>query len=201
MKSAFDRAARRWDSDPVKVERAQAVAQAIRGQVPFQENMRALEYGCGTGLLSFALQPFPGRMTLSDSSPGMLQQLRRKIRTSRLDNMHPLQLDLSTDPLPAERYDLVYLLMTLHHIPDTRRILRVFFELLEPGGRLCIADLDREDGAFHGPGFEGHPGFERRTLQVLLAQTGFERAAFQTVYELERAARFYSLFLAVARKP
>jgi ubiquinone/menaquinone biosynthesis C-methylase UbiE len=201
MKSAFDRAARHWDSDPVKVERAQAVAQAIRVQVPFQENMRALEYGCGTGLLSFALQPFPGRMTLSDSSPGMLQQLRRKIRTSRLDNMHPLQLDLSTDPLPAERYDLVYLLMTLHHIPDTRRILQAFFELLEPGGRLCIADLDREDGSFHGPGFDGHPGFERGELQALLAQAGFERAAFQTVFELGRAGRVYSLFLAVARKP
>ena len=48
-----------------------------------------------------------------------------------------------------ERFDLVYTLMTLHHIPDTAKILGSFQALLQPGGVLCIADLDKEDGSFH----------------------------------------------------
>ncbi len=48
----FDERAREWDSDPKKVERARAVAEAIRRSIPLSSGMNALEYGCGTGLLA-----------------------------------------------------------------------------------------------------------------------------------------------------
>jgi len=51
----FDERAKDWDSDPKKVERARVVADAIRSVIPLSKDMHALEYGCGTGLLSFAL--------------------------------------------------------------------------------------------------------------------------------------------------
>ena len=71
----FDTKARTWDSAPGRTLRARTVAGAIRRRVPFTPGMRALEYGCGTGLLSFALQPFPGTITLADSSAEMLAVL------------------------------------------------------------------------------------------------------------------------------
>lgn len=52
----FDARARTWDDDPDKTARAQAVATGIRREVPLFPALRALEYGCGTGLLSFALR-------------------------------------------------------------------------------------------------------------------------------------------------
>ena len=52
----FDERAKDWDSDPKKVERARVVAEAIRAAIPLSKEITALEYGCGTGLLSFALQ-------------------------------------------------------------------------------------------------------------------------------------------------
>jgi cyclopropane fatty-acyl-phospholipid synthase-like methyltransferase len=51
----FDERAKDWDSDPLKVERARIVAEYIRSVLPLRPGMSALEYGCGTGLLSFAL--------------------------------------------------------------------------------------------------------------------------------------------------
>jgi ubiquinone/menaquinone biosynthesis C-methylase UbiE len=75
----FDDKARTWDSDPIKRERALAVAAAIRQRVPLARDWRALEYGCGTGLLSFALHAELGQMTLADSSSGMLAVLAEKI--------------------------------------------------------------------------------------------------------------------------
>ena len=98
----FDERAKDWDSDPKKVERARVVADAIRKSIPLSNEMNALEYGCGTGLLSFALQSDLGQITLADTSQGMLDVLKEKIVASGMTNMHPVRLDLATDPIPAD---------------------------------------------------------------------------------------------------
>ena len=134
----FDQQARAWDNDPARVLRARAVADAIRNHVPLTSRMNAMEYGCGTGLLSFELRGDIGPITLADSSEGMLEVLRDKIAASGEVNMTPMKLDLAVDSLPADRFDLVYNLMTLHHIPDTERALRNFHALLRPNGWLAI---------------------------------------------------------------
>jgi ubiquinone/menaquinone biosynthesis C-methylase UbiE len=203
--NGFDAKARGWDSVPGRAERARAVAEAIRRRVPFAPDMNALEYGCGTGLLSFALQPFPGLITLADSSAGMLAALADKIAAAGVGNMFPLKLDLSADPPPAERFHLIYTLMTLHHIPDTQRILRAFFGMLAQPGWLCVADLDCEDGSFHSPEFSGHRGFDRGELEKICLQTGFRDVAFDTAYRTIRETaggeKTYPVFLMTARKP
>ncbi len=200
----FDAKAQEWDNDPVKLERAAAVAAAIRNRVRLSPDLSALEYGCGTGLLSFALSRELGSITLVDSSAGMLAVLREKIAASGADRLRPMRLDLTVDPLPAERYDLIYTLMTLHHVSDVDRILRDFHALLRPDGALCIADLDREDGSFHGAGFDVHHGFEREALRDRLARAGFGEIQFDTCYMMRKpqgeGAREYPVFLAVARK-
>jgi ubiquinone/menaquinone biosynthesis C-methylase UbiE len=117
----FDERAKDWDSDPDKVERARIVADAIRKAIPLSNNIKALEYGCGTGLLSFALQSNLGQITLADTSQGMLDVLLEKIANAEVTNMHPVQLDLETDVIPEERYDIIYSLMTMHHIHDVKK--------------------------------------------------------------------------------
>jgi ubiquinone/menaquinone biosynthesis C-methylase UbiE len=151
----FDARAATWDDDSTKVERAQAVADAIVRSVPLASTMRAMEYGAGTGLLSFLLRPRLGQITLADVSDGMLAVAAAKIAAAKDTTMRTVKLDLVVDPVPAERYDIIYSLMTLHHIPDTDAILRRFHGALAATGLLCIADLDTEDGSFHGTGFEG----------------------------------------------
>jgi len=118
--------------------------------------------------------------------------------------MTPLRLDLQVDPLPKDRFGLVCSLLALHHIPDTRDLLRKFHTLLEPGGWVALLDLDREDGSFHGPGVEVHRGFDRGTFQTELELAGFSRAALSDAFDIqrepERGGGRYPVFLAVARK-
>lgn len=200
----FDAEAKTWDSDPVKQERALAVAAALRRRIPLARDWRALEYGCGTGLLSFALHAELGQIMLADSSPSMLAVLAGKIAAAGLAHLQPLALDPLTDPPPAERYDLIYTLMTLHHVADVDRLLRAFHDLLRPGGWLGIADLDREDGSFHGGGFAGHHGFDRTALRAQLRDAGFGGVDFSTCYlmkkTIDRGMREYPVFLAVAAR-
>jgi len=200
----FDESAKTWDDDPVKVARALAVADGIRRNVPLSQRMRALEYGCGTGLLSFALQPQIGHITLADSSAGMLVVLDEKLASSKTEHMRSIRLDLVTDPLPGERYDLIYTLMTFHHIEDTDRMLRDMHALLDASGYLCVADLDAEDGSFHGADFTGHKGFERAELAHKATNAGFRNVDFTTVFHMTKSSSTgqteFRLFLMVAEK-
>jgi len=201
----FDERAKDWDSDPKKVERAYAVADAIRKTVSLSQNMKALEYGCGTGLLSFALQEDLGQITLADTSQGMLDVLREKIVSSDVKNMHPVRLDLSTESLPAEKFHITYSLLVLHHVHDARGILSKFHDVLGPKGYLVIADLDKEDGSFHTDGTtDVHLGFGRNELQEWTEAAGFGNVKFSTAYEIKKEIdgkeKTFPVFLMVAQK-
>jgi ubiquinone/menaquinone biosynthesis C-methylase UbiE len=201
----FDDRAKDWDADPTKVDRAYAIADAITSNVPLRSDMRALEYGCGTGLLGLRLRPYIGDLTLADVSHGMLEVVREKLAVKPDVHVRPLKLDLVSDPLPGQRFDLVCTAMTLHHIADTDAVLRRFSSVLAPSGYLCIADLDTEDGTFHGPGEDVHHGFNRRTLGEKSSHAGLRVIRFITACTMHKmtagATRTYPIFLMVAQKP
>ena len=196
----FDTRAKDWDSDPMKVDRARTVADAIRAAVDIKSGMAALEYGCGTGLLSFFLQDDFASITLADTSQGMLDVLSDKIKAAKTAHMHPVRLDLAVDPLPAQKFDVTYSLMVLHHIPSTDVILHKFHEILKPDGWLVIADLDEEDGSFHTDGStDVHLGFGRKELQKRVETAGFGIVHLSTVYTIAKNEREYPIFLMSAR--
>jgi Methyltransferase domain. len=112
---------------------------------------------------------------------------------------------LTGDNLPKQSFDLVYTQMTLHHVADFKEMLELFHQMLEPGGWLCIADLDKEDGSFHGEGFDGHNGFDRQELEMAAAGVGFGQVGFSTIFEMVKAGadgvvRNYPLFLMSCQK-
>lgn len=204
--SRFDEEAKDWDT-PESQERAKSIANVISTMVPLSNNMSAFEYGCGTGQLSFELREHIGPITLADSSTGMLEVLRGKIKTRSADNMKAVKLDLTNDPIPANHFDLIYTMMTLHHIPDTQQILNRFYELLHAGGYLCVADLDKEDGSFHGHDVNDvHKGFDRKQLASEVEKSGFTNIKFSTAYKMEKEVdengetKQFPIFLMVAQK-
>jgi ubiquinone/menaquinone biosynthesis C-methylase UbiE len=200
----FDSKARQWNDNPVFRERGLKIADAIRRAVPLHRRMNALDYGCGTGLLSFPLKDRLGTILMADSSGGMLEVVNEKIATQGVRNMTTLQLDLLAGPVPTQRFDLIVTAMTLHHVPDTDRILSLFHELLNPGGYLCIADLDQEDGSFHGTEIDVHHGFDRAELGRRAAEAGYAAVQFQTVFsiakERDSGTQDYPVFLMTARR-
>ena len=201
---SFDQRAAEWDAEPRRQAMAQAVAKAIQSRVPLRPDWSALEYGCGTGLVGFQLQPLLGRLMMADSSAGMLQVAQSKIDRSGVTNVELMQLDLAIDPLPAVQYDLLFTSMTLHHLENTLQILSQFFRLLKTDGYLCIADLDTEDGSFHGEDFSGHHGFDRNRLRQQVLRTGFHQCAVYDAYQTSKMTaqgiKEFSLFLLAAQK-
>ena len=198
----FDERAATWDDDPGKAARADQVAEAIRASVPLDPSMRVLEFGAGTGLLTQALREDVGPATLTDTSAGMRQVMEDKIAAGAIPDARVWDLDLSSGPLPDDRFDLVVSLMALHHIPDTDAVLANVAALLDPGGRVAIVDLDAEDGSFHGQDrHDVHHGFERNDLAERLRRAGFVDVEVGDCASVERGDGTFPLFLAVATRP
>ncbi|GET28828.1 class I SAM-dependent methyltransferase [Prolixibacter sp. SD074] len=200
----FNERARTWDDDPIKTERSKAFAKTIVEQVQPKPEMSALEFGCGTGLLSYQLKDDFGSFVLVDSSEGMIKVLKEKIEQDSLSHFIPLQADLLEAIPDIGPFDAIYTLMALHHIDSLPDILQVFHRLLKPGGKLCIGDLVKEDGSFHGSGFTGHKGFDKDELSKQLKEQGLEPFHHEIFYELERkrdnGSRKFPLFSLIAQK-
>ncbi len=168
--------------------------------------MEAFEFGCGTGLLSFSLKDVFGKITLADNSMGMIEVLEEKIRKEGIPNFTPLLIDVFHEDYKKNAYDVVYTLMTLHHVKDIGKILRIFHRMLKPGGYVCIGDLDKEDGTFHSndPHFDGHKGFDRKELSALLTYNGFEVKHYTICHEIIKTdnsnIKKYPLFLMIGKK-
>jgi tRNA (cmo5U34)-methyltransferase len=202
----FDHKAVEWDKNPAYHERAETVARAILKQIPLNSQMTALEFGAGTGLLSFMFKDMLRNITLIDSSAGMVRVTSEKIRDTGATNLKSVEFDLAHNDYTVERFDLIYTLMVLHHVEDIEGIIMKFYGLLNQGGYLAIADLYPEDGSFHGKGFNGHRGFDTGELSEVLEKAGFTGISHGPVYTIKRQVsentrKRFELFLMTATKP
>lgn len=201
----FDTAAAEWDQKQRRVDLAAAIAAGIAA-LPLHQEMEALEYGCGTGLVGLALAPRLGSLIAADSSPGMLATLSDKIAAQGITNVRPLLLDLHSKDCP-QQFDLIFSAMTLHHINEVELILGKIVEGLKPGGILALADLDSEDGSFHRDNPTGvmHHGFDRAQLTAALRRLGLKSITVDTVHTIMKTdgqgeKQPYPVFLLTAVK-
>jgi ubiquinone/menaquinone biosynthesis C-methylase UbiE len=202
----FDTDSLTWDSERRK-NRAKLIAEEISKSIQVKKQYTALEFGCGTGLLSFCLKDKFEMITLVDTSKGMIDVLKSKIEKCKMNNMKSYQIDINKNHiLPDNSYDIIYTSMALHHIIDTETTIKNLYRLLKKDGYLCIVELDEEDGSFHKEekDFNGYNGFNQNSLKNLLLEVGFEEVKVNTFYndrkfvgEIEVK---YSLFLMVGRK-
>lgn len=199
----FDDQAKTWDENPDKLQRAETFAKEIIQFIAPKKQLHALEFGCGTGLLSFALKDAFKTITLVDTSEGMINVLKEKIEQQKITNFKPVLADLLSDDCTIENTDIIYTLMTLHHIHDLEKAFTAFHRLLHTNGYLCIADLVEEDGTFHKPelNFDGHLGFNKEKLSVLLNNHGFSIEYYSTPHTITKEnGKKYPLFLLIAKR-
>ncbi|HOP11553.1 MAG TPA: methyltransferase domain-containing protein [Oscillospiraceae bacterium] len=195
----FDRAAAAWDG-PRRIERAKVLAEAIRkswGEKPRD----VLDFGCGTGLLTFALSPFAGRIYGFDTSVEMRKIFEEKTALSKTGNVY----FIDADELKNHTFDVIFSSMVFHHIVDVQTQIAALKKQLAPGGLFIWIDLYEDDGSFHQnePDFNGHNGFSEAEVEKTLKNCGFANVSVRPVFSAERPVDGklipYSLFLARAK--
>jgi tRNA (cmo5U34)-methyltransferase len=203
--SEFDDKAKQWDQNQMHLERTKAVAQAMLKRIPVDPSMMALEFGAGTGLLSFFLKDLFAGITLMDTSREMLNMAEAKLAAGDHQKIKTLFFDLEKSVYTGEKFDIIFTQMVLHHIKEVVQILVKFNGMLKPGGYIAIADLITEDGSFHDPGAEVHHGFDPEVLSHDLSSCGFEHTLYDQCFTIQRETgegntREYPVFLLTANK-
>lgn len=205
-KRDFDKDAASWDEQPTRLKLASNVAEAILGSVELSPTMDALDFGCGTGLLTLELHPMLHAITGVDNSRGMLEVFRDKIARRNLGNVKALFFDLELGNSFPDEYDLIVSSMTLHHIKEVASLLKQFHDSLSSSGHLCIADLDLDEGKFHEDNTGVfHFGFDRTSLRQAFIEAGFvdirDVPAAEVVKQVSSGEeRVFTVFLMVGRK-
>jgi tRNA (cmo5U34)-methyltransferase len=198
--SEFDDRAREWDKDKMHTDRSVAIVVELEKMIPLNPSMKALEYGAGTGILSFLLKDRFSEITLMDSSQEMIKVCEEKSEFFKTGHIKPLWFDLEHKQYVGS-FDIIYNQMVLHHVNDYEAIIRTFYSMLNPEGYLAIADLFTEDGSFHGPNVNVHLGFDPGVLREIMRYSGFENIQYKTCFEVKReSGSIYPVFLLVGQK-
>jgi len=98
---------------------------------------RILEAGCGPGHLwaqNADRLPEDWDITLSDFSPGMLQEAQKNLRNRNGHFTFEL-FDVQSIPFEDRHFDAVIANHMLYHVPDRARALSEIRRVLKPGGR------------------------------------------------------------------
>ena len=101
-------------------------------------NAHVLELGCGTGLLwreNLARIPCGWSITLSDASPGMVQEAEESLLHTGL-NFTFARVDAQSIPYDNDSFEAVIANHMLYHVPDLAGALSEIRRVVRPGGRL-----------------------------------------------------------------
>ncbi len=156
----------------VTAERTSAIVGAIAQAVPAAAASTLLDYGCGTGRAGLALADRFGRVVLADNDDAAVAAAR--VAAVGRTNVSVRRLDLTRELPDDVRADVVASALSWHHVHDLDALLDAI-TLVAPGGRLLVADMDEDGGAYHAdePGFDGVDGFDRTELAALVERHGY----------------------------
>jgi 2-polyprenyl-3-methyl-5-hydroxy-6-metoxy-1,4-benzoquinol methylase len=199
MTERFNNAASTWDKGDMRTSIASSVFQTLSNRIALNSSMDILDFGAGTGLLSFKIRPHVRSVCGVDLSINMLEQI--ELKNSDGMEVKPICQDILDNPL-EEHFHGIVSSMAMHHVEDTQKLFNTFYSHLRKDGFVAIADLEAEDGSFHSHGNDGvyHFGFDRDTLRQVIENAGFGNVRFHHAYTVEKEVQNYPIFLVTAHK-
>lgn len=118
-------------------ERAAELAErVVRLLSPFRGDERALDSGCGSGALAFALAPYVGSVVGVDASPELVAAGNERAPA----NAELVVADATALPFPYGSFDLAGSLRVLHHVRRPELVVAELARVTRPGGRILLAD-------------------------------------------------------------
>jgi cyclopropane fatty-acyl-phospholipid synthase-like methyltransferase len=198
-KDLFAHKSKSWDMNSKRVQNAKSIAELIVKNIKLNKDMEIMDFGAGTGLLSYFIAPYVEKIVAVDNSPSMLLEFQSKCDEFSCKT-EVIEKDLSTETLDR-KFDGIISSMTVHHIEDILALFSKLYEMLNDGGFIAIADLDSEDGSFHSDNTGVfHHGFDREVLEVIANEVGFKEISFDTASVINKPHREFTVFLMTAVK-
>ena len=200
--SKFNDLAKIWDSNPARVKGAMTFVDKLKKFLPKDlSSYDVLDYGCGTGLVSFGFANDVKSILGLDNSSGMVDVYNQKAKQIGMNNIKSEIHDINTQDLQENKFDLIVTNMTMHHIKDTKGFIQKLSNSLRPNGYLCIADLKTEDGTFHGDntGVE-YFGFDINEIKSYFEEVKLKDINLDLLESINKPHKTYDVFYVMAKK-
>lgn len=151
------------------------------------QGKKALDVGCGDGVLSVRLAAAGADVTGLDADPHMLVAARERCETSG-EVVAYVEGDILSLPFADSSFDVVVAVTVLCFVRDSERAVQEMARVLRPGGRLVIGELGRTSLW----------AAKRRVLGWLGSRT-WRNAIFRSASELKQLALAARLRVSVVR--
>lgn len=113
----------------------------VARQLPLKSGDGVLDVGCGPAWFWAAVAselPETLDLTLSDLSPGMVQEAVERCQPLPFASVTGQQADASALPFEDSSFDAVIAMHMLYHLPDPSRAIAEMHRVLRPGGFLAV---------------------------------------------------------------
>ncbi|AUI88338.1 SAM-dependent methyltransferase [Vibrio azureus] len=175
MAQNWDDLAKEWESNPVTERFAQSVFTQLQSMMDL-DDIKVLDFGCGTGQLSQLLSPFVKDIVALDASEAMIEELDKK----ELINVEPI-VDGLTRGLVAQhpafrtQFDLVIASSVLPFVEDHATALGISQSLLTDNGYFVHFDWIPDDAT---------EGFTIEHSRKALNNAGFKDVEVSKVFDI-----------------
>lgn len=141
-----------------------------------------LDYGGGTGLVTFDIEHHFNYITVLDASPKMVEICNTKIKTLNKTNIAAIEGDLlvSNNIVLHQTYDVILLSLVLLHSGNYMALLQQLVTQLNSNGLLIIVDFDKNENVNH-PNI--YNGFEQKDIHKSLRTIGLSNIDSHTFYQ------------------
>ncbi|OFY38454.1 MAG: hypothetical protein A2X18_02980 [Bacteroidetes bacterium GWF2_40_14] len=204
MTDYFKNKASDWDS-PMKVDMSGRFVEEMVSNVKFNKSVKAMDLGCGTGLVGLSIVNEIKSLIMVDNSKAMIDKLKEKLEEIEQNSKTALKekvkiINGSVDKYTTKDLDVVFSLMAIHHIDNIDALLEHISKILKPGGVLIIGDLCEEDGSFHGEESVPHNGFNIESLSKQMEECDLDIVTTYTYNTIKKNNRDYDQFIIIAKK-
>ena len=110
-------------------------------QLGLKANDDVLDVGCGPGWFWAEMAkslPQGIKLTLTDSSPGMVKEAVERCRTLPFASVEGVEADAARLPFPDGSFDKVLAMHMLYHLAEPALGIAQMFRVLKPGGMLAV---------------------------------------------------------------
>lgn len=113
----------------------------VAKHLPLKAADNVLDVGCGPGWFWAATAnelPQNLNLTISDLSPGMVQEAVERCRPLSFASVMGQQADAAALPFEDDSFDAVIAMHMLYHLPDPSKGIAEMYRVLKPGGVLAV---------------------------------------------------------------
>lgn len=174
----FEMIANTYDT-PERVQIAKVSSGAIREALVDTKSKRAIDFGCGTGLVGMNLLNDFKSVLFLDTSQKMIDQVKQKIAALNILNADTLCFDFEKEDRLDIHADYIFMAQVLLHIKDIEPVLSKLYDVLHSGGHLIIVDFNKNENIVSDM---VHNGFDQGKLADTLTKIGYREIQSKTFY-------------------